>query len=157
MLILVISASVMMYSNYIWNYKGYWVISMSKIKWSCKIEKQPNTMPKLWQLHRQIYMCIKILTCPVKDVFHVEQAWKGHAMHMICSCQKWLWLLNKPAGDQMLGLAIYFADHTCGHVSLAKLPIVTNMYNKCSLLLILTFYFLLLVETDGIQFSHNYY
>lgn len=87
----------------------------------------------------------------------MEQVWKGHAMSVICSCQKWLWLLNKPAGDQMLGLAIYFADPTCGHVSLAKLPIVTNMYNKCSLLLILTFYFLLLVETDGIQFSHNYY
>lgn len=57
----------------------------------------------------------------------------------------------------MLGLAIYFANHTCGHVSLAKPLIVTNVYNKCSLLLILTFYFLLLVETDGIQFSHNYY
>lgn len=57
----------------------------------------------------------------------------------------------------MLRLAIYFANHTCGHVSLAKSLIVTNVYNKCSLLLILTFYFLLLVETDGIQFSHNYY
>lgn len=71
--------------------------------------------------------------------------------------KKRLWLSNKPAGDQVLRLPIYFANHTCGHVSLAKSPVVTNVCNKCSLLLIHTFYFLLLVETDGIQFSHNYY
>lgn len=145
-----------MHSSHVWNYPGYGGISMSMRKQSSRLEK-PDVSPKHWcweHSQSSTYVCPLVgwkASSPWKSLEGLCHIWKLHR------CQKRLWLLPKPAGDQVLWPAVHFAGHTCGDVSSTESLVVTNVCKECSPLLIHTFYFLLWVETDGIQFSHNYY